>query len=321
MLTYSYRNFRLISNIQKGNFYMAEVFQEIFAQYNSFRLNIAPSYTTYFFNKNLKVDAGLGYNKDYYSNSFLFNGNFVYTLGPVALFTNLQYNIYSSNRTYKNIQFGLNYFLPDNKTDNSVNKSKIEVFVFYDLNRNGTYETGDSVAEGIVVHIGKTIMMSGRDGKVVYNKLPAGNYSIFMSTQNGWYGRDNFVALKEKETKKFSIALSQTGTVHGNIIYQFDSTYSLSVNRDKAWQSIVAINQEGQRFDTKTDENGNYNLYLPVGTYTINVENLPNQIELLLKNNNVQPLKVDAGQIINGVDFILKVKQRKVEIKKFGQQK
>jgi hypothetical protein len=321
MLTYNYKNFRLLGNIQKGNFYLSDVFQEYFTGFNSFRLNIAPSMTTYFFDKSLKWDAGIAYNRDFYSNSFLLNTNLALIVGSTAFFTNVQYNIYSNSRSYKNIQFGVSYFLPENDPNKNRSKSKIEVFVFYDLNRNGVYDKTDSIASGIIVNIGKTILMSGKDGRVVYSKLPPGNYSVYLPTQNGWYGHDRFITLHEKDSKFYSIPLNQTGTVHGNISYQFDSTFSFSVTRDKAWQSIVAINEEGKRFETKTDETGNYHLYLPVGTYTIIVDKLPNQIELLLKNNNVQPLKVASGQIITNVDFILKVKQRKVEIKKFGQQK
>ncbi|KAA5532499.1 carboxypeptidase regulatory-like domain-containing protein [Taibaiella lutea] len=321
MLSYSYRSFRLTGNLQQGNFYLGEAFQEHFATYNSFRLNIAPSMTAFLFNRALRVDGGIAYNKDYYSKSFLMNFNLLFNLGPMAFYSNVQYNIYGNSHYYRNIQFGVNYYLPESQPGKNINKGKIELFLFYDLNMNGNYDKGDSLASGIVVHIGKAIMMSGGDGKLTYNKLPPGNYSVFMPTQNGWYGHDLFIPLKEKESKSFYIALSQTGTVHGNINYQFDSTYSISMTKDKAWQSIVATNKDGQRFETKTDENGDYNLYLPVGTYTINVENLPNQVELLLKNNNVQPLQVESGKIINGVDFILKVKQRKVEIKKFGKQK
>jgi len=321
VLTYSYKNFRVTGNYQQGNFYLGEAFQEYLSGYSSYRLNISPTISTTLF-RALKIDVGVAYNRDYYATSYLANANLQLNLGKVAFYSNFQYNVYGNSRRYKNIQFGINYYLPESHPGKeAVNKGKIELFLFYDLNMNGNYDKGDSLASGIMIHVGKVIMMSGKDGKVTYNKLPAGNYSVFMPTQNGWYGHDLFINLKEKESKSFYIALSQTGTVHGNITYQFDSTYSVSITKDKAWQSIVATNKDGQRFETKTDENGDYNLYLPVGTYTINVDNLPNQIELLLKNNNVQPLQVESGKIINGVDFILKVKQRKVEIKKFGKQK
>jgi hypothetical protein len=317
-LTYNIRNFRIVGTVQKGNFYLAEAFQEYFAGFNAFRLNIAPSVTQYFFNRSLKWDAGVAYSRDVYSNTFLVNSNLAYVIGPVAAFSNVQYNFYSNARTYKNIQFGLTYFLPDNQTGKKVEKSKIEVFTYYDLNHNGTYDKTDSIASGIVVHIGKTILMSGRDGRVVYDKLPAGNYSIYLPTQNGWYGRDQFVNLKEKDTRSFKIPLTETGVIHGSISYEFDSTFSFSITRDKAWQSIVATNADGVRFETKTDEAGNYNLYLPIGVYSVIVDNLPNQVQLVLKGNNVQPLHITSGQIISNVDFILKVKQRNVQIKKFG---
>jgi hypothetical protein len=318
ILTYGYRNFRMVGSIQKGDYYLSEVFQEHFSGYNSFRLNVGPTLTSYFFSKTLRWDAGIAYNKDFYSSSVLINSNVTYTLGPVAFFSMTQYNFYSNSHNYKNIQFGLNYYLPENQPGRKPSKGKIELFIFYDLNRNGTFDTGDSIASGILVHIGKTILQSGKDGRISYTKLPPGNYSIYLPTQNGWYGNDQFLTLKEKETKTYSIPMSQTGAIHGNISYQYDTTYSAVVTKDKAWLTIVATNQEGKKFETKTDESGSYHLFLPVGIYTIIVDNLPNQIDLVLKGNNVQPLRVESGKIITDVDFILKVKQRKVAIKKFG---
>jgi hypothetical protein len=49
------------------------------------------------------------------------------------------------------------------------------------------------------------------------------------------------------------------------------------------------------------------------------VSSASSQIEVIPVGNNHQPLLVESGKIINGADFTLKVKQRKIEIKKFGQ--
>jgi hypothetical protein len=125
--------------------------------------------------------------------------------------------------------------------------------------------------------------------------------------------------LKDKEEVTLQIPLRQTGTVSGKISYEFDELLSYSTLKELAGQTITAINEEGKTFEGKTDDNGQFMLYLPTGKYTMTVSSASSQIAVIPVGNNHQPLVVKPGEIINGADFILKVKQRKIEIKKFGQ--
>lgn len=318
-LSYAFRFFRLTANIQKGNFYLSEVFQEYTGGKNSIRLNISPAVTQSFFNHRLKVDAGLTYYKDFYVSSILYNAAVQCNLNSTSFFATLQYNTFASSASYRNIQFGITQLLPQSGKETIHNKGAIDLFVFYDYNANGVFDTSDSVAADYMASFDKTLLLTDKEGKASYSKLPAGSYKVYFPTQKGWYGTDRLIVLQDKEAAHLEVPLRQTGTISGNIAYEFDEVLSYSTAMDLAGQSITATNTEGKVFETRTDDNGHYILYVPAGNYTVTVNKIPAQIEVIPAGRYRQPLTVGPGEINGAVDFKLKVKQRKIEVKKFGQ--
>jgi hypothetical protein len=317
--SYSFNFFRLTANIQQGNFYLSEAFLERSGGQSKLRVNISPSVTGSFFNNRLKADAGLTYYKDFFVSSVLYNASLNCNLGTTRVFATMQYNTFASSSTYRNLQFGLTQLLPQSGKNGLNNKGEIDLFVFYDVNGNGSYDGKDSAASGYLASIGKTLLITNKGGHIVYSKLPAADYKVFFPTQKGWYGPDQFVVLKDKEEATLQVPLRQTGTVSGKITYEFDELLSYSTLKELAGQTITAINEEGKIFEAKTDDNGQFIVYLPTGKYTMTVSSASSQIEVIPVGNNHQPLTVKSGEIFNGANFTLKVKQRKIEIKKFGQ--
>lgn len=317
--SYNFNFFRLTANIQQGNFYLSEAFQEYAGGQSNFRINISPSVTGSFFNNRLKADAGLTYYKDFFVSSILYNASLNCNIGTTRVFAMMQYNTFASSTTYRNLQFGLTQLLPQSGKNGLSNKGEIDLFVYYDMNGNGSFDGKDSAASGYLASIGKTLLITNKNGHIVYSKLPVADYKIFFPTQKGWYGPDQFVVLKDKEEVTLQVPLRQTGTVSGKIAYEFDELLSYATLKELAGQTITATNEEGKTFEAKTDDNGQFMLYLPTGKYTMTVSSASSQIQVIPGGNNHQPFEVKPGEIINGADFTLKVKQRKIEIKKFGQ--
>jgi hypothetical protein len=317
--SYSYSFFRLTANLQQGNFYLSEAFQEYAGGRSDLRVNISPALSRTFFNNKLKADAGLTYYKDFFVESILYNASLNLNVGSTRLFATVQYNTFVSSTSYRNIQFGLTQLLPQSNPGGLKSKGEINLFTFYDVNANGVYDGTDSVASGYMASINKTLLVTNRSGRISYSKLPVNEYRIFFPTQKGWYGPDQFVVLKDKQEVNLQIPLRLTGTVSGKITYEFNEILSLSSSKELAGQTITAVNQEGKSFEAKTDDNGQYMLYLPTGKYTLTVSSAASQIEVILTGKNKHPMEVSSGQILTSIDFTLKVKQRKVDIKKFGQ--
>lgn len=319
-LTYNLGFFRLSANVQKGNFYLSEAFQEHAGstRRSDLRINIAPTVTASFFNNRLKADAGVTYYKDYFISSILYNGALNLYLNTTRIFATVQYNTFSQASSYRNVQLGITQLLPQSGKDNISNKGSLHIQVYYDVNGNSQYDTGDSLAAGYIASVNKTLLMADNNGQMVYSKLPAGNYKIYFPIQKGWYGRDQSVVLLEKQSATVTVPLRQTGTLTGSIRYEYNELLSYSTEKDVFGQTIRATDADGKIFEGKTDDNGAYQLYLPTGSYMVTVDGLPEQIEVTATGQQ-QPVSVLSGQITGNVDFILKVKQRKVEVKKFGQ--
>ncbi|WP_118951958.1 hypothetical protein [Taibaiella helva] len=320
-LSYSYRFFRFTGNIQKGSFYLAEAFQEQNGGQNDLRLNLSPSLSYSFFDRKLRVDAGLTYYKDFYVSSVLYTAGIDFGLRSTRLFAMLQYNTFASSSSYRNVQFGLTQLLPQSDKETINRRGSIELFVFHDNNANGRYDAGDTAATGYLTSFGKVLLATSGEGRISYSKLPPGTYKVYFPTQKGWYGVDQLIVLQDKETARLDIPLQQTGTLSGSIRFEFDELLSYATQRELAGQTVTAANSEGKTFETRTDDAGRYRLYVPAGTYTLTISNLPAQIEVLPEGiAAAQPISVKPGQIVDGLSFRLKVKQRKIEVKKFGQQ-
>jgi len=318
-LAYNFRFFRLNINLQRGNFFLSEAFQEYTGGQGRLRLNISPAIGGSLLARKLRYDAGLTYYKDFFTSSLMYNLSLQYDLGPTRIFGTLQYNTFANANSYRNIQFGITQLLPQSRSEEIQNKGAISMFVFYDFNSNGIFDAGDSLAAGYLASFEKTLLVSNNQGKIHYSHLPPAAYRVYFPTQKGWYSPDQLIMVGNKEEVQVQVPLVKTGTISGRIRFEYDELLSFAVDRDLAGQSVIATNTEGKSYETKTDDKGQYMLYLPTGNYTVTVAKLPHQIEVLTDGQNQQPVEVRSGKVLTGFDFILKVKQRKIDVKKFGQ--
>lgn len=113
------------------------------------------------------------------------------------------------------------------------------------------------------------------------------------------------------------IALQKVGFVKGAIKIDFDANLSVEANLNLDGYRVIAENKEGGIFETKTTETGGFSFNLPKGTYIfyIDTESIPTNISI---DSNQQSGTVEVEQTILLDSFILKVKERKVEVKRFG---
>lgn len=318
-LSYNYRMFRLNAFLQNGNFYLTDVFQELMGAQTKLRLNIAPSVTGSLFERRLKYNAGVTYYKDFYVESWVYTAGLDLDLGPAHLFGNFQYNAFSNSAQYQNIQLGCVASLPKSRPVGEARKQgRLELFLFFDENGNGVFDEGDSVAAGYMAAIGKILFMADKQGRVVYSQLPEGTLSLRFPLQGSWYAPQREIFVGSQEQAKVAIPLVRTGIVHGRISFVFDPLLSYKVETNLAGRTIRATNQQGLSFETKTDDYGLYMLPLPDGVYHITVDGLSDQI--VVQPSVQMPLTVGSGQILEGVDFVLQVRQRKIEVKRFGGQ-
>jgi hypothetical protein len=108
--------------------------------------------------------------------------------------------------------------------------------------------------------------------------------------------------------------LQRTGTLKGQLNYS-RSQFSYETEIDLFGIVMLAVDKTGKVFRTRTSSDGRYTFYMPVGEYKISVDTsmLPSELEV---PENAKGIQVLDGQVAT-IDFTIKVKQRKVEVKKF----
>ena len=118
-------------------------------------------------------------------------------------------------------------------------------------------------------------------------------------------------------TLEFAIPLHQNGSVAGHINYQFDNKTAVDFN-PRANGITFNIFRDNVLIETvNTDDNGEFISFLPIGNYTIslNINSLPQNTYCETERTH---FSVKAGELYTLPEFVIKVKEKKIHSKKFG---
>jgi len=304
------------SSFQRGSFYATDALNGYLAGKPIYKLvTLSPRIQYYLFHRNLNINAGVSYNYVNTSGKNLsIDTRFQYKLTNTSSLsaTYMRYSTGFTNNAYNNLQLSFSTRLPTARI--GTQKSALEVFFYKDLNNNGVYDKEmDSVAAGQQITINNVAFLTDKNGKVLYKNLPLGAYNINNTKNSQWYS-DGLTVLLNKKKLRVQIPMHKIGMVEGSVSYRY-TRFSYEVNRQKQGITVKAIDKKGRIFTTLTDSYGHFTLYLPASEYTLFIDGtyLPNEIECI-QNKNVLQVTPDSRK---AVDFVLHVKDRKIETKKF----
>jgi hypothetical protein len=304
--------FSLNAMAQTGTFYLGEAANNHAANISSgYMINIIPSVQKSFFRNKMRTELSIGYMENNYSGQSLYiAGRVDYAItDKTDIYTIINHNRfggYASNI----VELGITQKLQLPKA--GVKKHTLELFVYKDINRNGSYDAADSAADGYMLYINDDIFISSSDGTVIYKKLPEDSYRLNMPANKGWYAPEKTITLTGKT--RVEIPLQQAGTIKGNISL-ITGDFGYDINTSLSGIMITVTDSSNRRYTTKTGPDGNFIFYVPVGNYTISIEkgSLIAELEAI---DNDQRAGIEAGTV-KIIGFKLKVKSRKIETKKF----
>lgn len=313
---YSWKMLNLLAFYQYNNFYLGEIIanSQFGTKEKYTNLTISPTLQQKFFNDKLTLNVGMVYSKNsLISESLQFNGRAEYDVSKD--FTLFAYNYYSDFSTSVNplntIQIGLTKRFNPIKIDRT--RSELEVYVYYETgNKNKTTAKNLPAINQLVIIDGKAFRTDNR-GILKYKSLPPGTYSIKPVNTNEWYA--NAVTIVINTDTKIAIGLNKTATIKGTLSYTATDK-SFDITRKKGGLSIIAIDDSGNVFTTKTDDNGNFVLYVPKGSYTVTLEKAGVSEYVEIENNN-QVINAEPDDI-KEVKFTLNIKEKRVETRKFS---
>lgn len=304
--------FNLNTTLQFGTFYLGEAANNFVSKTRAtYMLNVIPSIQQHFFRNKLRTELSIAFqNSGYAGSSWFISGRAEYDVSKkMSVYTSLNHNRYAGYG-YSILEMGVTRQLALPKAGDKTNS--LEIFVYKDLNRNSVYDAGDSTASGYLLYINNDIFISSPDGDVVYKNLPVENYRLTMPVNKGWYAPERNIRLDKKT--RIEIPLQRTGTLRGTIAYT-KTEFSYDIGNDRSGILVTATDSSDRVYKTKTGMDGRYVFYIPVGTYTITIDraSLPAETEPLNDNRQVT---IEAGGV-SSLDFEIKVRSKKVEVKKF----
>lgn len=313
---YCYRFFSLNAMFQSGSFYIGEVVSsQAGISAENYIVNITPTVQHKLLRNKLRLEMGMNYSNTRFSGKGLqLTGRSEYELLPkIIWFASLNHNRYTFiNGQYQTsiLEMGITKKLRDINLKSQ--EESLQLFLYKDINQNGVYDTSDSVATNALVYVNDVAFVTRGDGTVTYKHLPAAEYLISFPRLKGWYAPDLRIDFKMKQ--RIEIPLQKTGALKGGISYLFNE-FSYEVGQQKEGVLIMAMAENGQVYVTRTNLTGQYVFYLPIGSYqlSINMESLSGEVECI--ENGMMVMVSDRA--VKTMDMVLKVKQRKVETKRF----
>ncbi len=318
---WNYSIFTLNSFYQKGDFTIYEAYRNAIDDQDSYRFNVSSGIRKDFFGKRLKTNLNINYNQNSYSGSnWTYSGRVDYAITTqFSSFVNVYAYNYNSSKYSSfntNVQAGIRYNLPSERQPAVGKKGDMKLFLFYDNNVNGIYDAEDTPAEDRIVSIGGVSFISNKNGVVEYKKMPYNDYSLKVPSQDWYAVIPASVTIAGKRTA-LDVPLQRTGKVAGKIYYNYDVRISEVFAEKYGGLRIWATATNGNKIEALTNANGEFTLFLPVGEYVISVD-----ANSLTKNvySDFEPLtvKVKANETTDISAIELKIKQRKIEVKKFG---
>jgi len=318
---YNYKKINFTSQYQIGSYYLSEyAFSQLTHTNEKYKkLNTSVYYSSNAFKEKLGITSGLSYTDDnIYGKSPSAFCNLKWHTRMYDFFVNSSLYNYSSANMRNNIftiEAGVTLNL-QKATLSTKKKSDIHAIAFYDKNNNNIFDTNEETASNYLININNIAFKTDAEGKISYKNVPFGKYRLKQSIQEGWYYDDQMLDV-DQYTLEIAIPLHQNGTIAGHINYEFDTKTAVDFH-PRANGITFNIYRDDVLVETvSTDDNGEFISFLPIGNYSmlLNANSLP-------QNTNCETertaFSVKAGELFTLPEFVIKVKEKKIHSKKFG---
>ncbi|AZB29603.1 hypothetical protein [Chryseobacterium balustinum] len=318
---YAFKKFNINTVYQSGSYYLSEYALSHLTSDNTDykKLSVSLFYNSNFIKDKVNVSTGLSYVDDIiYGKSPSAFLNTRYTGKNFSAFLNSSWYNYSVGDLANNIltlELGLTLNLK-NAILSPDKKAKIQVFTFFDENNNNIFDMGEKPANDYIVNINNTALKTTTDGIAMYKNVPFGKYKLKQHIQQGWY-YDEYDFNVDSYTYLLNIPLHQNGTLLGNI--SFDYNTKTAVEFEHRASSVAFKILKGNEIVQKleSDDQGKITSFLPTGSYTIFIDTSTLPPNTYCETQSFD-INVKAGEMVTVPDFIIKVREKKVNKKTFS---
>lgn len=324
-LNYNYKSLGLSASYQQGAFQISDLVSALLIG-RSFgnRFSFGPRVSGTLLQERLQWVANARANlSSSYGNSFGGNASINYRVLKNTLLTGLfQYN-YSVMKTgydydFNNLRIGVRQNLKGSNLDRpAIKTGNARFFCFQDKNFNGIFDKGDIPMVDHSFTVKGILFVTDKAGYASFKKLPYGSY-LFFSPKQGQYMAVSKEIVIQQSNLEVQIPLQRGGMVQGEVHVEYTQGLSLETDLNLDIYKVLAKDTNGRVVEMRTDKDGHVEFGLPEGTYSFYLDNASFPANVFTDQEAQSgTVKLDADLVLE--PFVLKVKSKKVNVKRFGQ--
>ncbi|WP_415327817.1 hypothetical protein [Chryseobacterium sp. MMS23-Vi53] len=314
-LSYRYKSFSLNGTAQWN---ATSVF-DLTSYYNTDRnfanYNVYASYNFQILNHNLigSFSAGTSYSELYRNLNSNVSGNLEYKISP-SWSTTGYFNLsgykstaeYTSSDSYYQFRVGIKKYFTAATT---LGNHKVTFQFFEDKNFNGLLEPGESVLANEIVKLDNFVALTDKNGKVVFQNVPEGNYTLKVNENSGAQLMMDPVIMVNKNINR-KVGLVKNIRVSGKLT-EIKQAYD-TVETDVTGIMVYAKGEDSKIYTAVVNQKNEFEFFLKDGKYDLYIEN-----DKYSYTHPIQTIKVTKEGYAETVIFEYKKKDTNIKVKKF----
>jgi len=314
-LSYRYKSFSLNGTAQWNAINVFDLTSYDNANRNFANYNAYASYNFQMMNNNLtgSFSAGASYSELYKNLNSNITGNLEYKISP-SLSTTGYFNFsgykstaaYASSGSYYQFRVGIKkYFTAATAFGNH----KVTFQLFEDKNFNGLLDTGEQILANEIVKLNNFVALTDKNGKVVFQNVPEGIYTIKVNESAGArLMMDPVIMVNNNINRK--VGLVKNIRVSGKLT-EIKQAYD-NLETDVTGIVVYARSEDGTIYTAVVNQKNEFEFFLKDGKYELYIEN-----DKYSYTQPSQTIRVTKEGYAETVVFEYKKKDTNIKVKKF----
>jgi len=257
--------------------------------------------------------AGTSYSELYKNLNSNFTGNMEYKVSPSWSATGY-FNLsgyksmaeYTSSGSYYQFRVGIK---KNFTTATALGNHKVAFQLFEDKNFNGLLDAGESVLGNEIVKLDNFVAMTDKNGKVVFQNVPDGLYTMKVNESAGARLMTDPVIMVYKNINR-KVGLVKNIKISGKL-KEIKQAYDV-LETEVTGILVYAKSEDGTIYTAVVNQNNEFEFFLKDGTYNLYIEN--DKYSYTQPNQTIQVTKEGYPHT---VVFEYKKKDTTIKVKKF----
>ncbi|WP_265130175.1 hypothetical protein [Chryseobacterium oranimense] len=314
-LSYRYKSFSLNGTAQWNATSVFDLTSYYNADRNFANYNVYASYNFQMLNHNLtgSFSAGAFYSELYKNLNSNITGNLEYKISP-SWSTTGYFNLsgykstaeYASSGSYYQFRVGIKKYFT---TATALGNHKVAFQFFEDKNFNGLLESGESVLANEIVKLDNYVAMTDKNGKVVFQNVPEGTYTLKVNESAGSRLMTDPVIMVHNNISR-KVGLVKNIRVSGKLT-EIRQAYD-NVETDVTGIVVYAKGEDDKIYTAVVNQKNEFEFFLKDGKYDLYIEN-----DKYTYTQPTQTIQVTKEGYSKTVVFEYKKKDTTIKVKKF----